>query len=284
MSLFEDYFIEIYGSRWAALEKALKQAPVQGLFKNPFTEGVPARLQEFERKSGQNFNPQRDSQGLLDVYVLDLASVFVAQAVGVNDGDQVLDMCAAPGGKSLVMFSSMMNSGLLVSNDISMDRRLRMKGIFDQYIPAPHRARISVRGFDGVQYGLKTAAQFDRVLLDAPCSGERHLMENPSAVSEWKLKKSQGLAQRQYALLCAALLAVKPGGTVIYSTCSMNPLENDKVIERLQERKSDDFKLIELALTEGAERTQFGVQFLPDGGSEFMNSGPMYCCKIERLL
>ena len=91
-------------------------------------------------------------------------------------------------------------------------------------------------------------------------------------------KKSENLAQRQYALLCAALLAVKPGGIVVYSTCSINPKENDQVIARLLKRKGDDFQLLNLPLPEGAEKTQFGVQFMPD----VCGFGPMYCCKLQR--
>ncbi len=286
MSAFDQYFQNIYGDRWAKIKMALLEEPLQVLYKNPFSEKAPPRIEAFEKwsegvwrkKPGEFFMPERDEQGLLDVYVLDPASVFVAEAVGVQDGEKILDMCAAPGGKSLVMAGHLKTSGLLVSNDISNDRRLRMKKMLDQYLPPAARARSSVRGFDGIQYGLKTAGQFDRVLLDAPCSGERHFMENSTEVENWKPKKSENLAQRQYALLCAALLAVKPGGVVVYSTCSINPRENDLVIERLLHRKAELFRLLPLEAPDKAEKTQFGVQFLPD----VCGFGPMYCCKLQR--
>ena len=261
--VFDQYFQTIFGERWEKIKEALLQEPQQALYKNPFSDKKPARLDKFEKwsegvwlkKPNESFAPERDEQGLLDVYVLDPASIFVAEAMGVQDGEKILDMCAAPGGKSLVMAGHLKTSGLLVSNDISNDRRLRMKKMLDQYLPETARLRSSVRGFDGVQYGLKTAGQFDRVLLDAPCSGERHFMENAKEVESWKPKKSENLAQRQYALLCAALLAVKPGGVVVYSTCSINPKENDLVIERLLHRKTDHFQILSLEVPDKGEKS-----------------------------
>ena len=216
MSVFEQYFENIYGARWPLLKKALQEKCLQAIYKNPFIEETPERFHQFEKHSDkawlktpeQTFSPERNKQNLLDAYVLDPASIFVADTVDVQDGEKILDMCAAPGGKSLVLAGHLKNSGLLVSNDISNDRRLRMKKMLDQYLPPEAQSRSSVRGFDGVQYGLKTAGQFDRVLLDAPCSGEAHMIENEKAVEEWKPKRAEQLAQRQYAMLCAALLAV----------------------------------------------------------------------------
>jgi 16S rRNA C967 or C1407 C5-methylase (RsmB/RsmF family) len=104
-------------------------------------------------------------------------------------------------------------------------------------------------------------------------------MEHPKELEEWKPKRSQSLAQRQYALLCAALLAVKPGGTVMYSTCSISHYENDDVIAKLLKKKGDTFKLMNLNNFKGAEKTEYGLQFLPDN----CGFGPMYCCKIQRV-
>jgi 5-methylcytosine rRNA methyltransferase NSUN4 len=286
MSLFDDYYSKIYGDRWPAIRKAMAEDPKQGLFKNPFSLEIPGKLARFSKYSEKlwikdpkdHFTPERDSAGLLDVYVLDPASVFVGQSLGAQEGEKILDMCAAPGGKSLVISSALGNAGELISNDLSDDRRLRMKKIFDQYIPAGIRERVHVKGWDAVQYGLKTPNEFDRVLLDAPCSGERHMMERPADLAEWKPKRGESLAQRQYALLCAALLAVKPGGVVVYSTCSINPVENDGVIAKLNKKKGEGFDLVPVPAPEGAEKTEFGVQFLPDVNG----FGPMYCCKLRR--
>lgn len=273
--MFDEYFQKIYGDRWASLRVALLADPVQGLWPNPFVAGETSlRL----KPAGEVIIPTRQKNGLLDVYVLDPASVYVAQALGVDAGEKILDMCAAPGGKSLILFSALAESGSLIANDISPDRRFRMKKIFQQYIPEEARQRIQILGQDAVQFGLRQAGHFDRVLLDAPCSGEKHLMERPADLAEWKPKRSEALAQRQYALLCAALLAVRPGGTIVYSTCSMNPKENDGVIEKLVKKKSELFKVLPLPAAEGSEATQFGRQFLPD----LCGFGPMYCCKLQK--
>jgi 5-methylcytosine rRNA methyltransferase NSUN4 len=286
MSRFDDYYQEIYGGRWQSLRAALIRDTKQGLYLNPFIKAVPQKLNSFQKydetlwikNPGENFTPERDPSGLLDVYVLDPASVFVAQSLGVEPGEAVLDMCAAPGGKSLVLSSFIKGSGSLIANDLSDDRRGRMKKIFDQYMPADVRGRVQVKGWDAVQYGLKTPQTFDRILLDAPCSGERHMLERPADVDEWKPKRGEALAQRQYALLCAALLAVKPGGNIVYSTCSINPVENDKVMAKLIKKKGENFEVIPLTPMEGGEKTEFGLQYLPD----VCGFGPMYCCRIRR--
>jgi 5-methylcytosine rRNA methyltransferase NSUN4 len=276
MNQFDEYFLKIYGDRWSALRKALGEKPKQGLFYNPFIESQP----EFRvKEAAEIISPERDISGLLNVYILDPASVFVAKSLEAKEGDAILDMCAAPGGKSLVILSGLKHSGSLIANDLSDDRRGRMKKIFDQYLPANVRDRVHVKGWDAVQYGLKMLGTFDRVLLDAPCSGERHMLERPADMEEWKPKRAESLAQRQYALLCAALLAVKPGGTIIYSTCSLNPVENDGVIGKLLKKKTEDFELLKIDLPEGAEKTQFGLQFLPD----VCGFGPMYCAKLRRV-
>ncbi len=277
MSQFDEYFLKIYGERWPALRKALAEKPKQGLFYNPFIDSQ----QTFRIKEpGETVVPERDASGLLNVYILDPASVFVAKSLEAQEGDDVLDMCAAPGGKSLVIASGLKAGGSLTANDLSDDRRGRMKKIFDQYLPDSVRKRVHVKAWDAVQFGLKMPGAFDRVLLDAPCSGERHMLERPADVKEWKPKRAESLAQRQYALLCGALLAVKAGGTIVYSTCSLNPVENDGVISKLLKKKAGDFELVDIDIPEGAERTQFGLQFLPDS----CGFGPMYCAKIRRTL
>lgn len=287
MLRFDEYFLGVYGDRWQKIRQALVTEPVQGLFKNPFVD-VSAEpflgLKQWVpglwiKNPNVQTSPQRTTSGLLDVYILDPASVYVARSLGVQPGDQVLDMCAAPGGKSLVLASALKEQGKLTSNDLSDERRTRMRKIFDQYLPAFIYERVDVKGWDAVQFGLRTKENFDRVLLDAPCSGERHMISHPKDLEEWKPKRAEALAQRQYALLCAALLAAKPGGVIVYSTCSINPIENDEVIAKLLKKKGDDFKLEELDLPEEGERTQFGVQFLPDR----CGFGPMYCCRISKL-
>jgi 16S rRNA C967 or C1407 C5-methylase (RsmB/RsmF family) len=209
---------------------------------------------------------------------MDPASYWAAKALEVWPGDQVLDMCAAPGGKSLILAEALTSSGELIANEVSEARRERLKKVIQQYVPRDIRDRIWVTGKDGGKFALTHKQKFDRILVDAPCSGERHLFETAKELQEWKVSRSEKLAQRQYALLTAALLAAKPGGRIVYSTCSISDLENDLVIERLLKKKEGQFEVLEssLPMTE-AERTRFGIQMWPDR----CEAGPIYYSVLQ---
>ncbi|MDG0817974.1 RsmB/NOP family class I SAM-dependent RNA methyltransferase [Bdellovibrio svalbardensis] len=284
------HFEKIYGDRWPALFAALQKGECQVARKNLLSASIDQdkAWSAFEQKpelpncywipEGQSAHPQRNSDEMLDVYVMDPASVMVARALEVQEGDRVLDMCAAPGGKSLVMIEALKEAGEIFCNDLSPERRERLKKVIQQYVPRSIRDRVWVTGKDGVQFGLKEADTYDRVLLDAPCSGERHILENPTAQAEWSPRRTEHLASRQYSLLAAALLAVKPGGRIVYSTCSISPAENDEVIRKLLKKKKDAVRLLEAPLGVGGERTEFGVAYMPDHSG----FGPLYFAVIEK--
>lgn len=223
---------------------------------------------------------ERNPDELLDVYIMDPASLMVARALEAQEGDRILDMCAAPGGKSLVLIEALKDDGEIFCNDLSPERRERLKKVIQQYVPRSTRDRVWVTGKDGVQFGLKEPGTFDRVLLDAPCSGERHILENKNAQAEWSPRRTEHLATRQYSLLSAALLALKPGGRLVYSTCSISPVENDDVIRKLFKKKKSAVKLCPAPLGVGGEATEFGVVYLPDT----CGFGPLYFSVVEKSL
>lgn len=284
------HFEKIYGARWPRLFEALQHKEQQVARKNILSasDDSSKNWSSFEVKpelpncywlpESGSVQPERNADELLDVYVMDPASVMVARALDVQEGDRVLDMCAAPGGKSLVMIEALKNDGEIFCNDLSPERRERLKKVIQQYVPRDIRDRVWVTGKDGVQFGLKEAESFDRILLDAPCSGERHILENPTAQSEWSPRRTEHLATRQYSLLAAALLAVKSGGRIVYSTCSISPEENDEVIRKLLKKKKTAVKLVEASPGVGGERTEFGVAYLPDR----CGFGPLYFAVIEK--
>jgi 16S rRNA C967 or C1407 C5-methylase (RsmB/RsmF family) len=191
LSRFDQFYFEQFGSRWEPLKQSLLH-PAEKTLRSCF--------------------------GGHATYRMDQASIIAAQALGVQPGDQVLDMCAAPGGKALILAEFLGDSGSLIANEMSQARRLRLKEVLDSHVPVDVRARVHITSFDGNQFGLKKANSFDRVLLDAPCSSEQHLLDADPTQKEWKDSRTKQLAMRQYSLLCSALLALKPGGTVLYST------------------------------------------------------------------
>lgn len=281
---FENYFAQIYGPRWPTLLQALLENESQ-VFRINAWSSTPA-LSGKEVMSGcylwgdlENRQPQRDSQGLLDGYVMDGGSVVAARALGVEAGDRVLDMCSAPGGKTLILAEQIGEQGELIANELSPARRERLIKVIQQYIPRSRRDNIWVKGIDAVKFGLKEPDSFDKILLDAPCSGERHLLGNPAELKEWSIKRTERLAARQYSLLAGAFLAVKSGGSILYSTCSISPLENDGVIKQLLKKKKDSVNIVDCQdLPGGAEKTEFGWIYLPDKGG----FGPLYFCKVQK--
>jgi 16S rRNA C967 or C1407 C5-methylase (RsmB/RsmF family) len=286
---FDEYYAQIYQERWPVLKAALVAETKQVARLNAFiSEDLKAKYQgesfcEFLPNSfwAKGHSPERSADDLLDFYVLDPASVLVAQALGVQAGDRVLDMCAAPGGKTLVLFEALAGEGELIANDLSPDRRERLKKVIHQYVPREQRNHLWIKGQDAVQFGLKDPGSFDRILLDAPCSGEKHLLENEKAFQEWSPRRSEHLAVRQYSLLASALLALKPGGRLVYSTCTLSPQENDGVIGKLLKKKKQKVKLIQMEPPiPGAEKTEFGVSFLPDQ----LGFGPLYFSVLEKSL
>ncbi len=217
----------------------------------------------------------------LEPYFLDEASVFAAESLGVNPGDRVLDMCAAPGGKTLVLASKLQGNGSLQSNDRSPDRRLRLQHVIENSLPESWRSIINVTGYDGVKFGMHKKECYDRILLDAPCSSDRHVLNSPAHLEVWSVKRVKRLSVEQGSLLASAVDALAPGGTLIYSTCALSPMENDDVVKKiLKKRKTMCLDEI-VEIPEGADRTECGVHILPDRAA---GRGPIYCAKMRKVL
>lgn len=290
---FQEFYQKIYQDRWAELSQSLLKPELQMARWNQWIANSRDESQNFKAKKNWNdflqgfilepeekIIPQMDNDQLLNFYVMDPASAFAAKALDVQDGDRVLDMCAAPGGKSLILIESLKNSGEIICNDISSDRRERLKKIIQNYVPRKTRDRVWVKGLDAVQYGLREPESFDRILLDAPCSGERHFLNDKRDLKDWSAKRPKGLEQRQYALLSAAFLALKPKSSVVYSTCSLNPKENDGVVGRLLDKRKNAIEVAEVnfEFLPGAEKTDYGVIYLPDR----CGFGPLYISRLFR--
>lgn len=165
-------------------------------------------------------------------------------------GERVLDLCAAPGGKSTQIADALEGRGLLVSNE-----------------PVPSRAKILSRNLErmGVTNGLVVSAEpeqlaprwtgfFDAILVDAPCSGEGMFRRHPETRAEWTEQSPAGCAARQKRILTSAWIMLRPGGRLVYSTCTLNIEENERVIDWMQQAFSDcETAAFTLPSGEGAE-------------------------------
>lgn len=284
---FETYFSSVYGDRWPNLFKALENKETQVLRKNIFADyeakdflaaNFPFCFQVNSEISTHNLTDKNEIQVF---YKMDPASVLVAMALDVQPEDLVLDLCAAPGGKTLILAEKLNGTGQLVANEYSNARRERLLRVVREYLPYQVRQNVFVQGKDGNQFGQQKADIFDRVLVDAPCSGERHLLENPKEFADWTKRRSENLAIRQYSLLSSAYLACRSRGQIVYSTCSISPLENDDVVRKLNKKRSVEFlNFSEACHYPFLEKTEFGYQILPDRANGY---GPMYFSIIRKL-
>lgn len=282
---FHAYYSDVYGERWPALREALL-APKKTVARvNAFVDHArdtlghlqvaPWNLSVFESEA-----PIEAPTGEwpLPYFLMDGASILAALALGVREGHQVLDLCAAPGGKALILAEALAQGGTLIANDRSASRRGRLKRVLDAYLPTAQRERVKVTAHDATRWCLFETEVYDRILLDAPCSSERHVLHDPHALSQWGLSRIKQLAQRQYAMLASALLALKPGGRVVYATCALARPENDGIIEKLLKKKRGMAKIIPASAVLG-EPTEHGWLVLPDT----TGYGPIYFSIVERV-
>ena len=211
-------------------------------------------------------------------YSLDRASIEPVYALDLHAGLSYLDLCAAPGGKSLMATFLTKGEMQMHLNDSSKDRVQRLKAVLHDYLPSPMVGKMRITCSDGSRMGLRARETFDRVLADVPCSAERHHLRD-NKIDTWSLKQSKRLAVRQHALLCSALDATVSGGQVVYSTCSLSPLENDGVIRRLMESRNGRFSVIPHRAEMG-EATELGTLILPD---RFPSYGPIYYSVLSKV-
>ena len=175
-------------------------------------------------------------------YLQEPSAMLPAAVLNARPGETVLDLCAAPGGKSTQLGASMEGEGLLVCNE-----------------PVPKRAQVLSRNVErmGIANALVVSAMpdqlaerwpggFDAVQVDAPCSGEGMFRRHPETRAEWSPEAAAGCAKRQAEILDAAARLTRPGGRMVYSTCTLNPVENEETVEAFL-RRHGDFALVPFA-------------------------------------
>ncbi|MBS9336169.1 RsmB/NOP family class I SAM-dependent RNA methyltransferase [Fructobacillus papyrifericola] len=181
------------------------------------------------------------------VYSQEPSAQFVAEVVAAKPGEKVLDLAAAPGGKSTQLAGQMMGQGLLWTNEIFFGRAKVLSENIERF---------------GVQNAIVSSADskdlakllpdfFDRVLLDTPCSGEGMFRKDPDAISYWSEDYPRECAERSEEILANAVQLVKPGGILVYSTCTFAPEEDEQTIASLLERYPD-FELLAIDKVAGS--------------------------------
>ncbi|MCR5301901.1 MAG: RsmF rRNA methyltransferase first C-terminal domain-containing protein [Lachnospiraceae bacterium] len=161
-------------------------------------------------------------------YIQEPSAMLPVTLLDVDDSSlKVLDLCAAPGGKSTQITDLMRGRGLLVSNEVIQKRAAVLSGNIERM----GIANALVISADPDRLAERFPAYFDRILVDAPCSGEGMFRKNPEAVKEWSEDNVKMCATRQKWLLDCASLMLSPGGRIVYSTCTFSPEEDEEVTE-----------------------------------------------------
>lgn len=168
-------------------------------------------------------------------YIQEPSAMIPASILPVEPGDKVLDLCAAPGGKATELGAKLNQTGLLVANDISVSRtmalakNIQMAGISNAVVTAEtpeHLSQVFVN-------------YFDKILIDAPCSGEGMFRREPRMIKDWLEKGPEYYAVIQKEILSYAYQMLKPGGMLVYSTCTFSVKEDEEVVQWLLDEYSD---------------------------------------------
>ena len=164
-------------------------------------------------------------------YLQDPSAMTPASRLPVEPGETVLDLCAAPGGKATELAAKLRGKGLLVANDISAKRakallkNMELFGVENSFIVTEYPQKLQEH-FGGF---------FDKILIDAPCSGEGMFRKEPSMIKAWEQNGPEFYAKLQEDILRQALPMLRPGGCLLYSTCTFSPLEDEGTVVKILE-------------------------------------------------
>ena len=201
-------------------------------------------------------------------YIQEPSAMSPAHFLPVEEGDKVLDICAAPGGKSTELAAKLNGTGILVSNDISNSRakallkNLEIFGIGNSIVVSEAPNALSGR----------FAGYFDKILVDAPCSGEGMFRKQNSMMKAWENNGVDLFVGLQRGILKEVVKMLKPGGMLLYSTCTFSPEEDEQSVEYLLSL-DDSLKLVELPMHDGFDK----------GHLEWSNTGNEELTKTRRL-
>lgn len=252
--VFLDQMRQMLGDEYPAFLRALKELPALALRLNPRRNSAEGAAEPFIEgvvpweRTGRYLKPNAKPGAAIAhwagaYYIQEASAMTAAAALAVRPGERVLDLCAAPGGKATQLAAALDGRGLLVANE-----------------PEPARAKVLAQNLErmGVSNAIVVSAlpaqlarrwpeHFDAILVDAPCSGEGMFRRDPAAREEWNPASPEGCARRQAEILDQAARMLRPGGRLVYSTCTFNRQENEGTIAAFLERRPDfspeDFEL-----------------------------------------
>ncbi|XP_045142196.1 tRNA (cytosine(34)-C(5))-methyltransferase, mitochondrial [Echinops telfairi] len=249
----------------------------------------PESLKCYLSRSPDRMPSERHQMGnLKKYYLLNAASLLPVLALELQDGEKVLDLCAAPGGKSVALLQCAY-PGYLHCNESDRLRSRWLRQTLESFIPQPLVNVIKVSELDGREMGDAQPETFDKVLVDAPCSNDRSwLFSSDSQKAACRISQRRKLPTLQIELLRSAIKALRPGGLLVYSTCTLSKAENQDVITEILNTCSNimpvDIKGVARMCSQDFTFVPIGQEcgllVIPDKGKAW---GPMYVAKLKKL-
>ncbi|WP_456478424.1 NOL1/NOP2/sun family putative RNA methylase [Geoglobus ahangari] len=186
------------------------------------------------------------------IFMQEASSMIPPLALDVEPGMLVLDMAASPGAKTTQMSAYMENTGCIIANDVKYPRINILISNLQKF--GAVNVRVTMK--DGRYFG-RFRDKFDRVLLDAPCSNVGMIRKNYKYLKLWRQRDVEALSRLQKSLIMAAYKALKPGGVLVYSTCTLDPEENEEVVDYLLSNTDARLERIDLPVKSREPVTEF---------------------------
>lgn len=247
---FEQRMQKMLQAEYSDFRKSFEDSHVQSLRRNPlkgsredFLEKMPFELEQTAWEKNGFYYKEEAQPGKHPLheagayYIQEASAMAPAVYVDAKPGERVLDLCAAPGGKSTQIGAAMGGEGILVCNEIHparakiLSENIERMGICSALVTNETPEKLAEH-FPGY---------FDKILVDAPCSGEGMFRKHPEACSEWSLENVEMCAGRQDGILDCAARMLRDGGRLVYSTCTFAPAENEGSVLRFLKRHPEFF-------------------------------------------
>jgi len=174
-------------------------------------------------------------------YVQEASSMLIGQCLDFSQDLRILDLCAAPGGKSTLLASRMSPGSVLVSNELV---RARSRALIDNLSRWGHPHTLVTNNHPRDFQPLRHA--FDAIVIDAPCSGEGMFRKDPKVIEHWSPGVVRNCALRQQDILREVMGSLRPGGRLVYSTCTYNPYENEAIVQWVLDHEPGVFEVVPL--------------------------------------
>lgn len=273
---FQEKYRRLLGDQADAFLASFDEPSTNGFRQNPLKNGEPTAT--INQATGRvpyvptGYFGQVDGKSLDHVtgwiYSQEPSAMFVGEVVNPKPGERVLDLCAAPGGKSTHLIAKMRDQGLLVANEIFKKRAQVLASNLERW--GTRNTVVLNERPDTLEEHFP--AFFDRILVDAPCSGEGMFRKEPAGIEYWNPDYPAECANRQRKILQSALKMLKAGGTLVYSTCTFAPEEDEQNIAWLLK----EFPALEMVTIKKYPGMDEGRPEWADGNPELQKAVRMF--------